>query len=104
MIEKYEAQTITLADLGFQSADGLPANLKLCARGTWNERMLIETVLSMVTVVGRLKHIFHRVEAYAEMHLAYISALFNMLLALNRALQPDANPEDRLLHIAQFSL
>jgi hypothetical protein len=101
MIEKYEARTITLSDMGFECADGLPANLKMCRKGTWNERMLIETVLSMVTVVCKLKHIFHRAEAYAEMHLAYVSALFNMLLGLNRRLEPDAEAEERLLTIAQ---
>ncbi|MCZ7571395.1 MAG: hypothetical protein M5U01_22850 [Ardenticatenaceae bacterium] len=94
MIERYEGRTITLSDTGFECADGVPSNLKMCPRGPWNERMLIETALSMVTMVCRLKHIFHRVEAYAEMHLAYISALFNMVLALNRTLAPDAEPED----------
>ena len=29
----------------------IPANLKLCQKGTWNERMRVETALSMVTVV-----------------------------------------------------
>jgi hypothetical protein len=47
----YAEQTIVLADSGFQDADGVPTNLKLCPRGTWNERMLVETTLSLVTLV-----------------------------------------------------
>jgi len=33
-----------------------------------------------------------------------VSALFNLLLALNRLLEPEAALDDRLLHIAQYSL
>jgi hypothetical protein len=50
--------SIVLADVGFQDADGVPDNLKLCPRGTWNERMLVETVLSLVTLVAHLKRCF----------------------------------------------
>ena len=28
-----------------------PSNLKLCQRGEWQDRMLVETVLSMLTLV-----------------------------------------------------
>jgi len=31
-------------------------------------------------------------------------ALFNALLGLNHRLEPDADPEDRLYHFAQFAL
>ena len=43
--------TIVLADFGKRDAEGVCENLKLCPKGAWNERMLIETALSMVTVV-----------------------------------------------------
>ncbi len=46
----------------------------------------------------------NRRQAYLETHLAFVPALFNLLLALNRLLEPDAVLEDRLLHIAQYSL
>src|SRR4029450_170554 len=36
---------------GFQAAEDDPANLKLCQRGEWEDRMLVETVLSMLTLV-----------------------------------------------------
>jgi hypothetical protein len=104
LIEPLVEQTIVLADTGFQDADGLPANLKLCPRGTWNERMLIETVLSLVTTVCGLKKVFHRSLQHFVARLAYVAAMFNILLALNRALAPEADSQDLSLHIAQFSL
>ena len=91
-------------DLYFECAAGVPENLKLCLKGTWNERMLLETILSMLTVVCRLKHLFHRTAKYVRVHLAYLAAMLNVLLQLNRHLHPEAPLEDRLLHIAQYSL
>jgi hypothetical protein len=38
---------IVLSDTAFHAAEGDPTNLKLCQRGTWEDRMLVETVLSM---------------------------------------------------------
>ena len=40
---------IVLSDTGFHAAEGDPANLKLCQRGEWQDRILVETVLSMLT-------------------------------------------------------
>jgi hypothetical protein len=99
----FEGLTITLADTGF-NAVGRPANLKLCARGEWNERMLIETVLSLVHRVCRLKYLWHRTQPYLAMHLAYVAALFNALLALNRQLAPTPAEEPAWPHIAQYAL
>jgi hypothetical protein len=104
LVEALDGYTIILADVGFKDKDGVPDNLKLCPRGTWNERMVIETVLSLVTMVRGLKKVFHRTRHHFEAHLAYVTALFNELLALNRSLQPDADPQDRLLHIAPYAL
>jgi hypothetical protein len=42
---------IILRDTAFHAAEGDPANLKLCQRGEWQDRMLVETVLSMLTGV-----------------------------------------------------
>ena len=95
--------TITLADVGFAAVDR-PANLKLGARGEWNERMLIETVLSLVHRVCRLKYLWHRTRPYLQMHLAYVAALFNALLALNQQLDPGSSEEVRWPHIAQYAL
>jgi hypothetical protein len=98
----FAEETITLADLGFAAVER-PPNLKLCARGEWNERMLVETVLSLVHRVCRLKYLWHRARPYLQMHLAYVAALFNALLALNQLLEPtpEAVPWP---HIAQYPL
>lgn len=99
----FAGQTITLADRGFHAAAGDPPNLKLCPRGTWNERMLIETVLSLVHRICRLEYLWHRARPYLAMHLAYVAALFNVLLRLTDGLDADrtstAGP-----HIAQYAL
>jgi hypothetical protein len=55
LIEPWVEETIVLADTGFADANGVPSNLKLCPHGTWNERMLVETTLSLVTLVFGLK-------------------------------------------------
>lgn len=104
LVAALEDESIVLADSGFNDAEGIPANLKLCPRGTWNERMLVETALSLVTMVCHLKKVFHRTCAHFEARLAYVVAMFNTLLGLNRTLQPEADPQDRLLHLAQYAL
>jgi hypothetical protein len=96
--------SIVLADTGFNDAKGIPTNLKLCPRGTWNERMLVETALSLVTMVCGLKKVFHRTRTHFEARLAYVTAMFNTLLGLNRTLYPEADPQDRLYHLAQYAL
>lgn len=98
----FEGTTITLADQGFNAVDR-PANVKLCIRGEWNERMLVETVLSLVHRVCRLKYLWHRTLPYLQMHLAYVTALFNALLTLNQLLEPPTD-EPRSPHIAQYAL
>lgn len=101
LIECFDGQTIVLSDLGFGAAKGVPENL-LCAKGTWNETMVVETALSMVTVVCDLKRIRHRLAAYIEARLAFVTAMFNVLLRLFHNLYPQA---DRFqMSIAEFSL
>lgn len=102
LIEAQQDQSIVLADLGFRCKDGIPANLKLCRKGTWNDRMVIETIFSMLTVICKAKKMHHRVQAYLEARLAYTAAMFNVLLTLFHYLHPDADPYQ--LSIAEFSL
>lgn len=102
LIECFDGQTIVLSDLGFRAAKGIPENLKLCPKGTWNERMIVETALSMVTVICELKRIRHRLASYIEMRLAFVSAMFNVLLRLFHKLHPEADPFQ--MSIAEFSL
>jgi hypothetical protein len=102
LIERYEDQTIVLSDLGFRSQDGVPLNLKLCQKGTWNERMRVETSFSMVTVVCDLKRIRHRLIPAIHSRLAFVVAMFNILLCLFHLLHPLADPSQ--MSIAEFSL
>lgn len=92
--EQFAEETIALVDLGFRQANTPHRNLKFCPPGTWNERMVIETVFSLITTVCRLKKIRHRVAAYLTAHFGYAAALFNCLLSLNNG----------QLSIAPFSL
>lgn len=96
LVGKLVGQTITLADAGFAGKDR-PANLKVCPGGAWNERMLVETALSLVHRVCGLKYLWHRTRAYLDMHLAYVAALAGALLALN-------GPSQGYPAIAQYAL
>src|SRR5258706_1714828 len=100
--EEYDQQAILLADWGFRSAAGVPENVKICKKGTWNDRMLIETSFSLLTVVCTAKKICHRLEAYIEARLSYTVAMFNICLKLFHQLHPQ---ESRFkMSIAEFSL
>jgi len=68
---------IVFSDIGFEKKDWHPTNLRICKRGEWNVRMLIETVLSMLTNVCHFKHSHHKVWEYFETKLRYTTALFN---------------------------
>ena len=69
LIRQFEERMIVLSDTGFHAAEGDPANLKLCQRGEWQDRMLVETVLSMLTLVCHFKQVMHRGWAYFQARL-----------------------------------
>ena len=71
---------IVLSDTGFHAAEGDPTNLKVCLRGEWQARMLVETVLSMLTLVCHVKKVMHRGWAYFQARLAFTMAAFNVLV------------------------
>src|SRR5262249_3801932 len=50
LIRQFDERLIVLSDTGFHAAEGDPSNLKLCQRGEWQDRMLVETVLAMLTL------------------------------------------------------
>ena len=64
LIQRFEDQMVVLGDMGFHAHEGDPSNLKLCERGGWNERMMVETVLSMLTLIWHFKKVMHRVWDY----------------------------------------
>lgn len=101
LIAQFDGQMIVLADTGFHAKTGDPANLKVCPRGTWNTRMLVETVLSMCTTVFHSKHAGHRVWAYFRAHIAWMMTAFNLLARWG--LEIDEHDIVRL-SIAEFSL
>ena len=55
LIAQFEEERIVLADSSFHAQAGDPTNLKICPHGTWNVRMVVETVLSMLTNVCHFK-------------------------------------------------
>jgi len=102
LIEKVVDHMIVFADTHFHAAEGDPPNLKICARGSWNDRMLIETVLSMLTTVSHFKKVFHRTWSQFEARLAFMMTTFNILAQWD-GLSPDASGFVPL-SIAEFSL
>ena len=102
LIERWQTEAIVCADLGFRAAHPLPANLKLCPKGTWNDRMVVETIFSLLTVVCNAKKMYHRTVRHLEARLAYTAAMFNTCLALFHQLHPEVDPFK--LSIAEFSL
>ena len=52
LIRQFEERMIVFSDTAFHATEGDPSNLKLCQRGEWQDRLLVETVLSMLTLVA----------------------------------------------------
>ena len=90
LIQQVDGRMIVLSDTGFHAAEGDPANLKLCPRGEWQDRMLVETVLSMLTLVCHLKKVMHRGWVYFQARLAFTMAAFNVLVQWH-GFQPNAS-------------
>src|SRR5260370_7873623 len=79
LIRQFEERMIVLSDTGFHATEGDPANLKLCPRGEWQDRMLVETVLSMLTLVSPFKNLLHPPWAYFQARLSFSISPFNVL-------------------------
>ncbi len=93
---------MVFTDTGFHAATGDPPNLKPCKRGTWNGRMVVEPILSMLTTVVRLKKVSHRTWHSIRARRAYTQALFNVLVQWDGI--PIDNDGNIHLSIAEFSL
>ncbi|MCB8981422.1 MAG: transposase [Ardenticatenaceae bacterium] len=102
LVEAVAEEMLVFADPHFVKSGWNPPNLKICAKGTWNDRMMIESVLSMLTVVCHFKKVGHRVWDYFKSRVGYTMALFNILVQWH-GLQP---ADDGFVHlsIAEFSL
>lgn len=102
VIERVNGQSIVLAASGFRRVKGVPDHGTRCAKGTGNDRMTVETAVSMVTVVCDLKRLHHRLPPSIQAHLASVVAMFNVVLTLFHLFHPDADPFQ--MSIAEFSL
>ena len=98
LICAWDCATANVHDTHFHP---LIANMKVCPRGTWNTRMLVETVLSMLTTVFHSKKVGHRVWAYFRARVAWTMAAFNLLARWG--MEIDEHEMIRL-SIAEFSL
>jgi len=88
LVDKFKDEMVIFSDSGFEKVDWFPSNLRTCQRGEWNVRMVVETVLSMLTRICDFKRMAHRAWTYFESHLCYTMALFNLLIEM-RGLRPN---------------
>ena len=95
LIETVKDRMIVLGDGGFHARQGDPQNLKICRKGSWNERMVIETLFSLFTTVLGLKKLAHRLLEPLKARLAYTCAVCNLCF--------DWSGETKL-QLAQFKL
>jgi hypothetical protein len=102
VVESVLDDMVVFADTGFNKKGWHPRNLRLCRRGEWNDRMMIETTLSMLTLVCHFKKVMHRKWAYFKSRVGYTLALFNILVQWNGII-PDKTGMFHLT-IAEFSL
>jgi hypothetical protein len=80
LMRQVDGRMLVLSDTGFHTAEGDPAHLTLCPRGAWQDRMVVETVLSMLTLVYHCKQVMHRVWPSFQARLAFTMAAFNVLV------------------------
>src|SRR5215831_12483741 len=96
------ARSLPSSDTGFHAAEGDPTNLTRCQRGEWQDRLLVETVLSILTLVCHVKKVMHRGWAYFQARLAFTMAACHVLVQ-GQGCQPSASGVVPL-SMAEFSL
>jgi len=102
LIADFQDTMVVLTDMALHAKTGDPPNQKSCKRGTWSGRMVVETVLSLITTVCRAKKLSHRSWPNVLARLSFMMALFNVLVLWNGfPREPDGTIR---LAIAQFSL
>jgi lysylphosphatidylglycerol synthetase-like protein (DUF2156 family) len=102
LMRQFEARLSVRSDTGFQAVAGEPSNLTRCPRGAWQDRMRVETVLAMLTLVCHLKQGMPRGWAYFQARLACTLAACNVLVQW-QGFQPTASGFVPLA-IAEFRL
>ena len=79
----YRDEMVVFSDMGFRKAKSNPENMHYCARGEWNDRYMIESILRWMTDVFQSKKIYHRTVQAIHMRISAIAAAFNILLQMN---------------------
>ena len=102
MIKKYENRMIVFTDTNFNDKNGNACNMKICKRGSWNGRMIVESIFSMLSVLTHFKKTTQITWKYFLSKMAYTMAAFNILAQWN-GLMPDENGFVPL-SIAHFNL
>ncbi len=102
LIADFQHQMGVCTDMGFHAQSGDPLNMKACPRNTWNVRMVVETVLAMLTRVCHVKKMSQRRWSYVLARLSFTPALFNVLVLWDGL--PVDDDGTIPLSIAQFSL
>ena len=102
LVENFEDSMIIFSDTAFAKKDWHPDNLRICQPGEWNVRMLVETVLSMLTYICDFKRTAHKNWTYFHSRLGFTMALFNILVQWH-GFDPDSDGFVSL-SIAEFSL
>jgi hypothetical protein len=90
LVRQCAERMIVLSETAFHAAEGAPTNLTLGPRGAWEDRMLVETVLSMLTLVCHFTKVMHRVWTYCHARLACTMVTFNVLVQWH-GFQPNAS-------------
>jgi hypothetical protein len=102
LISDFQDDMVIFTDTGFDAHAGDPPKMQPCKRGTWNGRMVVETVRSMLTTVIGLKNLRPRTWRNVQARLTFTMAAFNLLVLW------DGFPVDAAgnvhLSIAEFSL
>ena len=102
VLRDFHDAMICFKDTGFHATTGDPPNMQPCKRGTWHGRMVVETVLALLTTVCPFKQLSHRTWAALRARLAFTLAVCKVLVQWD-GLPVDADGNIHL-SIAQFSL
>lgn len=92
IVKPFIGKFVILVDYGFRDKDGVLENMKICKKGTWNERTCVKTTLSAVTKDCHLKRIRNQLPKYIQACLVSVAAMFNILLDLLHKLHPEVDP------------
>ncbi len=102
LMADFQDDMVVVTDMGLHAKHGDPPTRQPCARGTWHVRMVVETVLAMLTRVGHLKTVSHRTWPHLLARLSLTLALFNVVVQWDGVPGDDAGTIQ--LSIAPFTL